>query len=113
MFDFLSMADNYESRKVGLHKAGDLVVSTAAVTDGEHPYETAVKHPDYNGNSLIIVESYDSKEDAQAGHDRWISTMSAEPLPDFLQDCQNSKISAFLKAEDLRFPRKTRRTANQ
>ncbi len=106
MFDFLNMAGNYDSRKVGLYKSDNLVVSTAAVTDGNHPYETAVKHPEYNDDKLVIVEAYDSKEDAQSGHDRWIFTMSAEDLPEFLQDCQNAKISSFMTKEELRFPRK-------
>ena len=93
MFNFIPMLGNYDTRRVERHDDGDLIISTAYVTDGSHPYETAVAHPDYNEGSFVIVESYDSKEDAEQGHVRWIDTMTNEPLPDKLVDCANSGIS--------------------
>lgn len=42
MFNFLSMADNYESRKVGRFELTVGFVSTAYVNDADQDYETAV-----------------------------------------------------------------------
>jgi len=106
MFDFFNMAGTYEDRKVSLYNEGGVVVSTAMVNDGDHPFETAIKHPDYNDGAFVIVEAYDSLSDAHEGHENWVTIMTAEPLPEFLQDCQNSKVSQFLAPEDMKFPRK-------
>ena len=91
-FDFVSMMGNYEERKVALYQDGDFVVDTCAVNDGAYLYETAVKHPAYNGGKWVIVEAYDSQEEALAGHGRWVVTMTGAELPDKLVDCDNSDI---------------------
>lgn len=106
MFEFWNDAFNYNERCVGKHEADSLLVSTVRVSDGNKPFETAVGHPDYNDGKLIIVEAYDAKGEAEAGHARWIEKMSAEVLPDVLQDCQNAGIAGWLDADDLRFERK-------
>jgi hypothetical protein len=105
MFDFILDIGNYESRRVGRwdSECGKKMVSTAAVSDGDHPYETAFKHPEYNGGGMVIVEAYDSRSDALAGHERWVKTMTDGPLPDVLVDCCNDGISKL--CSDLRFPR--------
>lgn len=64
MFEFLSMIGDYEDRKVARYKNGDVFVDTCRVTDSDQPYETAVIHPAYNNNHLIVVEMYNSKEEA-------------------------------------------------
>ena len=50
MFDYFSMAGNYDERKVGRWDSGDRLkmVSTCSVTDGRKPFETAIAHPAYN-----------------------------------------------------------------
>lgn len=105
MFDFLADIGTYESRRVGRYDDEKLMVSTAGVSDGNYPYETAVRHPDYNNNQMVIVQAYDTKQEAEAGHAEWVERMTKEPLPEFLQDCQNSEVSQFLEASDLRFER--------
>lgn len=105
MFEFLQDAGNYEDRRVGRFDEGDLMVSTATVSDGDHPFETAVKHPDYNGGEMVIVEAYDTKDQAEQGHVKWVATMTADPLPGTLVDCQNAKISQLIPAADLVFER--------
>lgn len=46
MYEMFSMIGNYDQRKVARYpEEGDFLVDTAAVTDSEQPYETAVKHP--------------------------------------------------------------------
>ena len=108
MFSFMDMAGNLEDRKVGRYKEGDVFVSTVSVTDGREPYETAVGHPLYNDSSLVIVECYSTKGEAQAGHDRWVKTMTANELPDELRDCSNAGISQLVEGlgGDMVFPKK-------
>jgi hypothetical protein len=104
MFDFLLDAGNYRSRMVGREPLdpndpnGEFLVSTAAVSDGREPFETAVKHPDYNGGKMVIVECYPTREAAEAGHAKWVATMKAEPLPDSLRDCANAEVAQLLDA---------------
>ncbi len=109
MFDFLGMRGNYDTRKVARFDEGELLVSTARVTDGSKPFETAVEHPDYNEGKMVIVEAYDDKDSAQSGHDRWVQTMTTTPLPQMLTDCCNSEIGEFARAMDCdrEFPRVT------
>ena len=96
MFDLFGFGNmgSYESRKVGRWEEEDgRMVSTAEVTDGDHPFETAFEHPDYNDGKMVIVEAYDSRSAAEEGHERWMAIMTEGPLPDSLVDCQNSGIS--------------------
>ncbi len=110
MFEFFSMAGDYDDRVVARHETESLIVSTCAVNDGDQPYETGVSHPEYADN-FVIVEAYGSKETAQEGHDRWVSIMTSEPLPDELIDCVNALIGqlAGSLSEDgvLAYPRKS------
>lgn len=111
MFDFFNTQDNYEDHKVdNFSIEGVLCVDTCSVSDGVHPYETAVSHKSYNDGHWVIVESYDSRSDAQHGHDYWVETMTSENLPDYLIDCGNSGISQLcdeiLGESSMRFPRK-------
>ncbi len=100
MFQFLGMIDNYDARKVGRwdNDEGTRMVSTAKVNDGAKPFETAFKHERYNGGAMVIVEAYDSREEALAGHARWEAIMVNGPLPDELRDCANSEIGQMCDA---------------
>ena len=93
MFNFFSMADNYEDRKVDRYEADGMIIDTASVTDGNQPYETGICHPEYNKGDWVIVEAYDTKEEAQAGHEKWVARMTSGNLPSSLRDCQNAGIS--------------------
>lgn len=109
MFEFLNDFGNYDERKVDhTELEGGAQIDTARVSDGRQPFETAVSHPDYNDDKWVIVEAYDTKEDAQKGHDRWVKTMGTDPLPTELKDCSNANISGFVEAlgGDMVFPRK-------
>ncbi len=111
MFEFIKMMGNYEDRKVDRWDSDDelKMISTAAVNDGSKPFETAVQHPAYNNGLVVIVESYDSKEDAQKGHDRWLNLMLTNKLPNALVDCGNAKIAQLidLVGGDMAFERQT------
>lgn len=97
MFGFLDMMNNYEDRKVDRYEKNDLMISTAAVTDGDFPFETAVRHPLYNENDYIIVESYSDLESAKKGHKKWIKKMTKDVLPEHLDDCSNALIGQLAK----------------
>ena len=93
MFGFLSMMGNYEERKVERFEAEDLIIDTAAVTDSTKPFETAIKSPLYNDNKWVIVELYDTKEEAIAGHKKWVSIMTSNILPKELKDVSISGVA--------------------
>ena len=100
MFDFLYDHDDYDERKIGRDNFDWGFISTAYVSDGQLPYETAVGHKDYHTN-MIIVEAYSSKEDAKIGHDNWLIKMTEDVLPEFLQDCHNSELSQMIEEEEI------------
>lgn len=55
-------------------KAGEAVVSTRRLNV---TFETAVSHPYFNRGLWIVVEMYDTGAEAEAGHDRWVSKLTA------------------------------------
>lgn len=107
MFEFPNDVGNYEDRRIARDDlTDDFYISTCRVSDGDHPYETAVAHPEYGGNGgMVIVEAYDTAVEATTGHEKWLKIMTADELPSELVDCQNSKISQFIPVEELTFPR--------
>ncbi len=98
MFEFMDMIGNYEERKVDRFSKGNLIVDTCSVTDSDKPFETAVKHPKFNQEKWIVVELYDTKEEAQEGHNKWIKIMTAEKLPLELKDISSAKIAKLCDA---------------
>ena len=84
--NLLGMMGNYEDRMIGRYECGDVIVSTALVTDADYTYETAVAHHSYNDGEWVVVAGYDSKEDAGAGHAKWIKKMTSDRLPKSLCD---------------------------
>lgn len=71
--------------QVERYEDDNLLVSTIQATDHDG-YETAIAHPDYNDGALIIVECYDSEDEARMGHAKWPATMTTKELPDVLTD---------------------------
>ena len=98
--NILSMMGNYEDRKVARHDDEEtgLMVSTAAVYDSTLPYETAVAHPAYNDDEIVIVEMYPTNEKARVGHERWVARMVAPSLPSALRDVSTSEFAEFIDA---------------
>ncbi len=99
MFDFFMDFGNYSDRVVGRDDFDWGFVSTAKVSDGSQPIETAVQHPDYNDGKMVIVEAYDDEDAAKAGHTKWVKSMTAETIPDSLTDCANSEIQQVIGKE--------------
>ena len=96
MFGFLDMMDNYEDRKVDRNDIKGGYISTARVTDSIEPYETAVRHVNYNSDRLVIVEMYDDIDDAKLGHEKWVGMFSKKKLPDQIMDVSTSEICSYL-----------------
>lgn len=96
MFDFLSMSDNYEDRKVDRFDGDGFIVDTCSVTDSDEPYETGIQHPKYNDGKWVIVEMYEDMDSAQKGHDKWVKTMTASELPNELMDVSTCTLKKML-----------------
>ena len=99
MFEFFNMMGNYDSRKLARYENPDdpehNFVSTARVTDSTQPYETGIFHPAFNHGNCIVVEQYDDRDEALAGHERWVAVMTAHQLPKSLKDVSTSDIRQF------------------
>jgi len=93
MFGILGMINNYELRKVANTQVGGASIDTCAVTDSARPYETGIKHSRYNDGWWIIVQLYDSKEEAEVGHKKWVELFSRDELPPRLVDVNESCFS--------------------
>ena len=95
---FIADTGNYDERMVDRTKFDWGYISTARVSDGKQPLETAVCSNEYAKaedlkvtSEMVVVEAYDDQEAAQEGHDRWVKIMT-ENLPKELIDCNNSAI---------------------
>jgi hypothetical protein len=101
MFDFISMANNYEERKVARFELGMIIIDTCAVSDSDHPFETAISHPQFNSGNWIIVEHYDSKQEAIQGHNKWVDKItSKENFPLTLKDVSTAMIAKYMRQID-------------
>jgi hypothetical protein len=92
MLGFLEMLDDYDQRKVARYEKDGLIIDTCKVTDSRQPFETAIQYPDYRNGGWVIVEMYDTKKAAIAGHKRWVSEMTTA-LPDELVDVSSSDMA--------------------
>lgn len=96
-FNFFDMADDYAERCVANFKKGKLTVDTCAVRDSDWDYETGVQHPEYNNGKWVIVQGYDSKKEALAGHNKWVRIMTGKNLPSHLKDVSTAGIAKFAR----------------
>lgn len=90
MFEFLSMMGTYEVRKVDNYKCDDFTVDTAWVNDNDPPYETAVAHKNFNDGDWIILEHYETKEEAQIGHNKWVEKFKNNEVSELVDDTPDS-----------------------
>lgn len=93
MFDFLKYKDNYDQKKIARDEWDFGYLSTVRVSDGRKPIETALSHPLYNDGNLIIVDCYDTEEEALVGHNAWKEKIVNNNIPDAIVDCCNSELS--------------------
>lgn len=78
---------------------GILVSTIGPVLDRrDNKFETAVCHELYS-ERLIIVEQYGDESAALVGHEKWVSIMTHEPLPEVLTDVYYKSIGLDSVAE--------------
>ena len=65
MFEFINDMGNYDTRKLGRTEVNGVTVSTAYTSD--EGYETAL----LDANGVHPVERYNSKSEAEKGHEKW------------------------------------------
>ena len=97
LFDFLSMADDREERKIANTEINGATIDTCAVTDSNNPYETAISHPNYRNGHWIVVQEYNSKEEAKLGHSEWVEKFT-DKLPEEVVDVSTCEIAQFVNS---------------
>lgn len=106
MYNFsswINMIDNHEERVVANYKdeLNKVEFDTCRVTDFPNvPFETAIAHPNYNNGKWVIVEAYKTKEEAQAGHDKWVQMYVTNNLPKQLKDCREDELIKALFSDE-------------
>lgn len=86
IFDMLGNPSARRSDEIFRFEQDEIIVDTCRVADSSKPWETGVYHPSYNDGQCIIVALYDTKEEAKAGHDKWVRIVTAEKLPAQIKD---------------------------
>jgi hypothetical protein len=91
----------YSDRQVERYEEGDLLVSTALVTDLKPPYqyETAISHPAYDNGEIIPVDCYETIEEARVGHEKWLKLMLENP-PECLRYGSKCKLGDIMNNVD-------------
>ena len=72
------LSPSYEQRKVAMDEVEGATIDTVFTGD-TGLYETAIKHPAYDSGDWVIVEEYEEKPAAQAGHVKWVEIMRTLP----------------------------------
>jgi len=100
MFEFFNemLNNTYEQRQVARYEKDGVFVDTCAVNDSDQPFETAIEHPKYNDGKMIVVQMYDTKEQAQKGHDKWVEKMTSKELPKAIKNVGTADIVKFAGA---------------
>lgn len=106
MLSFLDTMFNHEERKVANYRGKDcegneFVLDTCLVTDSKQPFETALSHPFYNNGDWIILQSYDTAEEAKLGHNKWFDVFVNKGLPNVIKDHVVGGFEAMLDDEDI------------
>lgn len=78
-----------ESTPLDLYEDSNVVVSTVYTNELEK-WETGISHCKYNNGDWIIVEEYETEQEAKDGHLKWKTTMTDFVLPDKLVDVSTS-----------------------
>lgn len=92
MFDFLNMKNDYKERKVDNFKNDKICIDTCYASD-TGAYETGIESKYYNNGNWVIVQEYESKEEAIKGHQEWIEKMTIDELPAVLMEVSTCKIA--------------------
>ena len=83
LFGWINMINTGDARRVGQYNKNGVFVDTSKVTDADKPYETGIEHPLFNGGVMIIVEYYDTVEQATEGQEKWVKLLTGVDLPGY------------------------------
>lgn len=92
--NFYGMGANYFDRLVKNDKIKNVEVDTVYATDTDC-YETGIQDRRYY-SSWMIVEEYDTKEEALKGHNKWVKKLTTGKPPKELPNVQGED-SFYLK----------------
>lgn len=93
LFDFMNDMGNYKERVVDHYEQDNLTIDTCFISDSSKDYETGIQHPKYNNGKWVIVELYDTRDEAVAGHKKWVLRMTTHALPEYLTDVSDCDIA--------------------
>lgn len=113
MFNFLLDIGNYANRVVARteFEKEEVIFSTCSVSDGSKPFETAMRNLEYH-DGFVVLEAYNTKEEAEKGHTKWIELYVTNSLPDTVEDCCNGEIGQLI-SEKPRYTRKLNKNAKR
>jgi hypothetical protein len=102
MAALLKMKTGVLPETIGRYSDGNKIVSTIKAPDLKEPfkYETAISHPNYNDGNIIPVEAFVTREEAEAGHEKWVKLMMDDKLPAVVQDKSKSYFAEVLRKVD-------------
>ncbi len=70
--------EEWENRRVSTTLVDDWKVDTSYTPDTKC-FETGIKHPLFNHGEWIIVDEYETREEAVRRHKEWVKHMSTNP----------------------------------
>jgi len=88
---WIDMIGTYEQRKVANYKNDIFEIDTVRVTDRRFPYETAIRHKNFNDGDWIVLGFSSTKEEAQEYHDKCVEQFTFSPYPVVIEDAYTFK----------------------
>jgi hypothetical protein len=88
--------EDHKDRLVEYTSVNGAEIDTCRVYDSKLPYETGIRHREYNDGHWVIVEAYNTKEDAEKGHQKWVKLLYKK-LPENIVGIDQRKIGEFIK----------------
>ena len=93
------------TKQIARFNRGEILVSTiynGRPAEVGAQYETGVSHPQYRGGAIIIVEEYETEQQAEQGHEGWVAAMTSDTLPPQLEDVSLlGTLIQFLAGDDM------------
>jgi hypothetical protein len=93
---FRNLFESHENRLVENTSINGAEIDTCKVYDSKLLYETGIRHREYNDGHWVIVEAYNTKDDAMKGHQRWVKLLYKK-LPENLVGIDQTEIGEIMK----------------
>jgi hypothetical protein len=87
--------EDHKKRLVEYTSINGAEIDTCRVYDSKLPYETGIRHQAYNDGHWVIVEAYNTKEDAIKGHQRWVKLLYNK-LPENIVGIDHTEIGEIM-----------------